>query len=74
MHGGKSTGPKTATGRKRCAAAKTAHGRETRPLRKERSEGLRRLAEMEYQARQMGMISGPVRSGRKPGISKAKYG
>jgi hypothetical protein len=32
-HGGKSTGPKTLEGRKRCAAAKTIHGTDTRELR-----------------------------------------
>jgi len=32
-HGGASTGPKTPEGRKRCAAAKTIHGTDTRELR-----------------------------------------
>jgi len=32
-HGGKSTGPKTLEGRKRCATAKTIHGTDTRALR-----------------------------------------
>ena len=32
-HGGASTGPKTLEGRKRCAAAKTIHGTDTRELR-----------------------------------------
>jgi hypothetical protein len=32
-HGGKSTGPKTLEGRKRCATAKTIHGTDTRELR-----------------------------------------
>jgi hypothetical protein len=37
VHGGKSTGPKTAAGRKRIADAKTVHGRETRAIRAQRS-------------------------------------
>ena len=32
-HGGKSTGPKTKEGRKRCGIAKTVHGGETRVIR-----------------------------------------
>jgi hypothetical protein len=42
-HGGKSTGPKTEQGLKRCAEAKTIHGRETREIRAERR---RKLAEL----------------------------
>ena len=37
FHGGKSTGPKTAEGRQRCAEVKTVHGRETRAIRAQRS-------------------------------------
>ena len=33
FHGGKSTGPKTKEGRKRCGIAKTVHGGETRAIR-----------------------------------------
>ena len=33
FHGGKSTGPKTKEGRKRCTSAKTVHGGETRAIR-----------------------------------------
>ena len=36
-HGGASTGPKTITGRQRCAAAKTVHGWETRAKRQIRA-------------------------------------
>ena len=46
-HGGRSTGPKTEAGRKRCAAAKTIHGRETREARTERSLASARLAVLE---------------------------
>jgi hypothetical protein len=38
VHGGVSTGPRTEQGRKRCAAAKTIHGLETRELRKTRAQ------------------------------------
>lgn len=37
-HGGRSTGPRTAAGRQRCAEAKLVHGRETRAKRKRASE------------------------------------
>ncbi len=37
MHGGKSSGPVTEQGRKRCAEAHTIHGRETRQQRQIRS-------------------------------------
>lgn len=43
IHGGASTGPKTVKGRKRCAAAKTLHGWETRELRKKRAEKFREM-------------------------------
>ena len=42
-HGGRSTGPKTEQGRKRCAAAKTTHGWETREKRRVRAEKFREL-------------------------------
>jgi len=38
FHGGKSTGPVTELGRKRCAAAKTIHGFETRAKREYRAK------------------------------------
>ena len=43
LHGGLSTGPKSEEGRKRCAAAKTLHGSETRQLRKTRAEKFREM-------------------------------
>ena len=43
VHGGASTGPRTAHGRKRCATAKTVHGRETRELREKRAEKFREM-------------------------------
>ena len=65
-HGGKSTGPRTPEGKAHIAAAHLVHGRETRQSRKERSEGLARLAELETLARELGMISGPRTRGPKP--------
>jgi hypothetical protein len=38
FHGGKSTGPVTEDGRKRCAIAKTVHGYETRAAREYRAK------------------------------------
>ena len=43
FHGGKSTGPVTEDGRKRCAIAKTVHGYETRAARDYRAEKFREL-------------------------------
>ena len=43
IHGGKSTGPVTEAGRKRCGSAKTLHGRETRTIRAKRSETMAEL-------------------------------
>ncbi len=40
FHGGKSTGPITLNGKRRCAEAKTIHGRETRAIRTLRAEKL----------------------------------
>jgi len=51
-HGGKSTGPKTNTGRQRCAVAKTTHGRETRAIRAERK---RKLAQMKEWGKLLGI-------------------
>jgi hypothetical protein len=55
-HGGASTGPKTAEGRAKCAAAKTVHGRETREMRRVRDEKLRELRELEKLAIEIGLI------------------
>jgi hypothetical protein len=54
FHGGRSTGPKTAEGRARIAAAHTVHGRETRAKRVERSA---KLAEL-HQLEQLGFTCG----------------
>jgi hypothetical protein len=43
FHGGKSTGPITKDGRKRCAVAKTMHGYETRAAREYRAKKFHEL-------------------------------
>jgi hypothetical protein len=65
-HGGRSSGPKTLPGRKRCADAKTMHGRETRKARAQRALGMRRLRDLEELGHHLGIMSGPRISGRKP--------
>lgn len=69
MHGGKSTGPKTEAGRKRCAEAKTIHGKETRQIRQKRSGLSRELYELEMVGRRLGLIVGSKSPGRKPKIN-----
>ena len=59
-------GPKTKSGRERCAAAKTVHGRETRQKRAYRSAKMAELYELETLGRKIGLISGPKTAGRKP--------
>jgi hypothetical protein len=66
-HGGRSTGPRTAEGRARCAAAKTIHGHDTRQTRRELSARLTHLRALEELARLIGMISGPRSLGRPLG-------
>jgi len=67
-HGGLSTGPKTTTGRLRCAEAKTIHGMDTRKIRQKRRELSRELYELETEGRRLGFITGPKTPGRKPKI------
>ena len=47
FHGGKSTGPKTGEGRKRCGIAKTVHGGETRAIRAARPAKMAELKELD---------------------------
>ena len=56
VHGGRSTGPTTPQGRKRCAEAKTIHGWETREKRHTRAEKLRELRQLEKLMVDLGMI------------------
>ena len=65
-HGGRSTGPKTESGRQRCAQAKTIHGRETRKARTERSLASARLAVLEAVGFSIGLMSGGRSRGVKP--------
>ena len=46
FHGGKSTGPMTEEGRKRCGIAKTVHGGETRAIRAARAAKMAELKEL----------------------------
>lgn len=46
FHGGKSTGPRTNKGRKRCGMAKTTHGGETRAIRAARPQKMAELREL----------------------------
>ena len=66
IHGGKSTGPRTEEGKKRCSVAKTIHGKETRKIRQRRSELSRDLYELEIVGRKLGLITGAKSPGRKP--------
>lgn len=68
FHGGgrKHNGPKTLEGRKRCAAAKTIHGNETRSVRTERSHASARLAILEAVGFGLGMMTGSRTPGRRP--------
>ena len=65
FHGGRSTGPRTAEGRAKIAAANTLHGRETRAKRAEYSEGMAELRRIEDQMFALGMF--PVGTKRTPG-------
>jgi len=66
FHGGLSTGPKTDRGKLRCAEAKKIHGFDSRQIRKERSEGLARLYELETLGRKIGLITGEKTRGPRP--------
>ena len=56
IHGGKSTGPRTEQGRKRCSAAKATHGRETRAIRAKRRQKLAELKLIERLAKGAGVM------------------
>jgi len=66
FHRSASTGPKTAQGRERCAAAKYKGLKESREERTERALGMRRLRELEDLGHLLGIMSGPKTPGRKP--------
>jgi hypothetical protein len=64
-HGGRSTGPKTAEGKARIAAAHTVHGQETNAARAERSAGSARLSRIEDAIYLLDMTTAPRTRGRK---------
>lgn len=55
-HGGRSTGPKTAEGKARIAAAQLVHGRETLESRAERYIAMKELKWLERAARAIGLV------------------
>jgi hypothetical protein len=65
-HGGASTGPRTDAGKRKCAGARTVHGRQTTAIRQERSLGSARLAVLESVGFGLGLMTGPRTRGRKP--------
>lgn len=64
-HGGASTGPRTATGRAKCAAARTTHGQDSRVMRAQRSIKIAELQELEAMAYDLGIMVGPRTRGPK---------
>jgi hypothetical protein len=64
-HGGRSTGPKTAEGKTRIAAAHTEHGQETKAVRAERSSASARLSQLEDAMHVLGMTTAVRSRGRK---------
>lgn len=66
IHGGLSTGPKTAAGRERCTLAKTIHGRDSRAQRAEYSARMNEIRLLEAIGFKIGMLTGTKMVGRKP--------
>ncbi len=66
-HGGLSTGPRTSEGLERLAARMRVHGRETRAIRRWRSQISYQLRQKEEELYAIGLIHGPRLRGRKPG-------
>ena len=64
-HGGRSTGPKTAEGKARIAAAHTVHGQETSAARGERSVASARLSRIEDAMYLLEMTNATRTRGRK---------
>jgi hypothetical protein len=71
FHGGRSTGPKTSEGRRRCAEVKIVHGEQTSALRTERRHAIARLALLESIGWELKMMAGPKTPGRKPTSANA---
>ena len=66
FHGGKSTGPKSEVGRKRCAHSRWVHGNETTSMRMERSIASAELALLELVGFEFGIMGGLKSRGPKP--------
>jgi hypothetical protein len=66
VHGARG-GPKTEAGRKRCAAAKTTHGNETRAKRAEYRAKMKELRALEELGMTIGLFVNPRTADRKPG-------
>ena len=64
-HGGRGSGPQTAEGKARIAAAHTVHGQETNAARAERSAGSARLSRIEDAMYLLEMTTAPRTRGRK---------
>lgn len=65
-HGGRSTGPKTAEGRARCAQAKITHGRDSRAQRAEHARKMHEIRILEAIGFKYGFMIGSKIPGRKP--------
>ena len=64
-HGGRSTGPKTASGRQRIAKAHTIHGESTKAARLELSKASAQISQLEDCMCVLGMTTAPRTRGRK---------
>lgn len=60
-------GPRSVEGLLRCAAARTAHGHETRAKRLLHRQKMVELMQLEYLMVELGMFTGPRTRGRRPG-------
>ena len=65
FHGGRGSGPKTAEGRARIAAAKRTHGEQTKEAVAAHSAASVKLARLEDAMIVLGMIKGERKAGRK---------
>jgi hypothetical protein len=66
FHGGLSTGPKTAEGRRKCAAVRTLHGQETLEAKRGRVEAMMRIRVLADLGVAGGFLTKRI-SGRRPG-------
>lgn len=73
VHGASARGKKTAAGIARSAAHLFDHGRETREIRKRRSESVQERRKLEKQASEHGMTMVPAMRGPRAGTSWNSY-